>query len=207
MPGTQIPPDEEEGARAALPPAPTRAGDRWLDAGVHKAPHGFLQRFSWGGTIWGMRHSHTSDLIYVWSCWVRQFRVASAWSRRMRRRLPPLRNVSHPLGEPCSRGKLVFLLSFPWPLNSSWLQLLAFSLPGALPFPYTSTAQQDSHPVPVRLWCCNHCTGQPPERPARMRSRWKSIFFLKPANTTELAVQRRCWSMWLGPMGLPSWQA
>lgn len=53
-----------------------------------------------------------------------------------------------------------------FPFNSPCLQLLTCSLH----FPYISTAQWDSHPVPISLWCSNHCTGH-------RRPREKESFF------------------------------
>lgn len=157
---TWISPDDEEGARAALPPAPTCAGDCWLDLVCTKHLR-FLQHFSLGGTISGMRCTHTSDLMYVWSRWLCQFSVASAWSWRMSRLL--VASLRWAL-QPWEAG---FHSEFPF--NSSWLQLPACSLSGALHFPYISTAQQ----------CCYHCTGQPLGRLARMWSSWKRVCFSK----------------------------
>lgn len=98
--------------------------------------------------------------------------------------------------------------SFPWPLNSSWLQLPAFSPPGALHFPYNSTAQRDSHLSSARLWCCNHCTGQCPGTPARMCSRQKKgSFFDKNTKYNRACSVQDLQSIWLGKMGLSSCQA
>lgn len=127
--------------------------------------------------LFGRKNLRDETYSHIWSD-TRQFRAASAWSWRIHC-LPPSQSVWHSLGEHCSPEKLVFTPSFlfPWFLNSSWLQLPAFSLAGALHFPYNFTAQRDLSSV--RLWCCNHCTGQCPGTPARMCSRQKRLFFSK----------------------------
>lgn len=164
----------------------------------HVLHHRFLLHFSLEGTISGMRHTHTSDLI---TC---QFRAASAWSWRIHC-LPPSQSAWHPLGEHCSPEKLVFTLSFLFPPSYScqlffWLGLCIFSTTllhrgSVTPVLSQAVVLQSLH------WTVSRDTSKDALQAKKI------IFFLKIPNTIKLAVHRTCRSIWLGKMGLSSCQA